>query len=351
MSSLHTVLYTSVLWLDFAGFTTLIGTLAFQYLIIRPVILSLRRFESVERRLLQVEVLALMLVALASIQELLLRALLMGGGIIGNVSGVLPSMLLETRYGTIWIARIGLLGLLGITWWLRVLGVTTSPRFIAASLFGASVVALTTTLSGHAADWGDVTLAVLIDWLHLLAVSTWLGGLLVLGFVLRAALLPAGTEDAARLFVLIARQFSRIASVCVTVFLVTGLLHPRLRLMSFSTLFQIPYGWTLSVKLSLVLLVLGLAALNRYYFLPRLGSNSTARTRLTVTTIGRLEWILAIGVLVCSALLTQLTPARHIPRYGHHKQHAVLLPPPVKSHRVLFLSLPDRVASVGRGKH
>lgn len=362
MSDILTPLSVIVLWLDFAGFTTLIGTLAFQYLIIRPAFLSPREFERCEGRLRRVEAGAIALVALASILELLLRALIMGGGLLSNVAGALPSMLLETRYGVIWIARIGLLGLLGMawwlrvlgvaatprftriarmgrvgllgmTWWLRLLGVTTSPRFIGASLLGASVVALTTTFSGHAADWGDVTLPVLIDWLHLLAISTWLGGLLVLGFVLRAVLLLAGTEDAARLFALIARQFSRIASVCVAVFLATGLLHPRLRLMSFSTLFKIPYGWTLLIKLSLVLLVLGLAALNRYYFLPRLGRSSGARARLMVTTVGRIEWLLAIGVLACSALLTQLTPAHHIPRYEHHKQHAVHLPANVKTGR------------------
>lgn len=165
-----------------------------------------------------------------------------------------------------------------------------------------------------------------MDWLHLLAISVWIGGLLVIGFVLRAALTPTSDQDAALGFALIARRFSILATVCVAGLLITGLLHPRLQLMSFSTLFRIPYGWTLLTKLSLLLLMLLLAALNRYYLLPKLGRGGDGQTRLLVITIGRLEWLLAVLVLISSALLTQLTPARSIRRQEHPQPHAVHRP-------------------------
>lgn len=95
MSDLLTPLSMIVLWLDFTGLTTLIGTLAFQCAIIRRVSLSPRGFEPVERRLLRVEAVAIMLLAMASVLELLLRALAMGGGILGNIGNALPSLLLE----------------------------------------------------------------------------------------------------------------------------------------------------------------------------------------------------------------------------------------------------------------
>lgn len=335
MSNLLTPLHVFVLWLDFAGFTTLIGALAFQYLIIRSFSFSPRGFEPFERRLLRVEAGALIMVAMASVLELLLMALVMGGGILSNVSDSLPQMLLETRYGTIWFVRIAIIGLVALSWWLWP-GITWSTGI---RLLGAVAIALTRSLSGHAADWGDVTLPVLIDWLHLLAVSIWIGGLLVLGFVLRVALNPINDEEAATAFTLIARRFSTLASVCVVALLITGLFHPRLRLMSFSTLFWIPYGWTLLVKLSLVMLMLMLAGLNRSYLLPRLSRGSDGRARLLITTIGRLEWLLAVFVLVSSALLTQLTPARHVPRYEYrepralHPQAGNLVPAPPPTRR------------------
>lgn len=149
MSNLLTPLYVFVLWIDFAGFTTLIGTLAFQYLIVRPVSRSSRDVEPVERRLLQVEAWALALVAMASLLELLLRALEMGGGVLSNVGNALPSILLETRYGTIWLVRIGLIGVVAVGWrfWP---GITLSAGI---RLLGAASIALTRSLSGHAADW------------------------------------------------------------------------------------------------------------------------------------------------------------------------------------------------------
>ncbi len=322
MSDLQTVLPAVVLWLDFAGFTTLIGTLAFGYLIIRPAFPSPQEFQRFERPLRRVEAGAIVLIALASVLELLLRALVMGGGILSHVGDTLPLVFSQTRYGPIWLARIGLVGVLGLCWWFWP-GATWSAG---ARLLGAAAIALIRSLSGHAADWGDVTLPVLIDWLHLLAVSIWLGSLLIFGFVLLAALLQVGNEDAARGFASIAWRFSRMAAFCVVGVLTTGLFHPRLRLMSFSTLFSTPYGWTLVAKLSLVVLVLMLAALTRYYFLPLLDHRSCRRVLLMVGTIGRLEWLLAVGVLAASALLTQLTPTRHVRRHEHREPHAVHLP-------------------------
>src|SRR5574337_1506893 len=318
MSDPLTPLHVFILWLDFAGLTTLIGALAFHCLIIRPVSLSLRGFKPFERRLRRVEAWALILVALASVLELLIRALVMGGEVLSNTGDALSLTLRETRYGTIWLVRIALMEAVFLGWqfW------PGSTWSAGAGLLIAAGLALTRSLAGHAADWGDVTLPVLIDWLHLLAVSIWIGGLLVMGFVLRAALIPTDNEEAAPGFALIARRFSTLATVCVVGLLTTGLFHPRLRLMSFSTLFWIPYGWTLLVKLSLVLLMLLLAALNRSYLLPRLSRGSDGRARLLVTTIGRLEWFLAVLVLISSAWLAQLTPARHIPRAEHREPHA-----------------------------
>jgi len=319
MSDLHTALYAFVLFLDFAGFTTLIGGLVFEYMVIQPVLPSPHQFGGIEQRLRRVEVGSIILLTVASLAELLLRALAEGGWIMSNMGAAFPTMLLETRYGTVWIARMGLIGMLGLSclWGAQI------PWIMKLRLLGAAAIALTRSLSGHAADWGDVTHQVLTDWLHLLAISVWLGGLFVFGFALRAAFPWTVNEGAARHFASIANRFSRMATFCVVGLLLTGLLHPRLRLMSFSTLFRIPYGWVLLLKLLFVLLMLMLAALNRYYLLPQLGGESDHRARRLITIIGRLEWLLAAFVLASSALLTQLTPSRYPPGREHRSPHAI----------------------------
>jgi putative copper export protein len=51
--------------------------------------------------------------------------------------------------------------------------------------------AVTVTLTGHAGDWGDVSVTAALDWAHVVAASAWAGGLCVLAILARRAA-PAG---------------------------------------------------------------------------------------------------------------------------------------------------------------
>src|SRR5574337_285632 len=162
MTSPHAFLHTFIRWLEFMGLMTLVGGLAFQSLILPPSLLSRQDYQIIEGHLRRVELVSLGLVALTSLADLILRTLMMSGGGLATLGFALPLVLRKTHYGTIWTARIGLLGLLGMSWWLRLRWGTASPWFIRASFLAAFLVALTTTLSGHAADWGDVTVPALL---------------------------------------------------------------------------------------------------------------------------------------------------------------------------------------------
>jgi putative copper export protein len=360
---LHTILHIHVRWLEFMGLMMLVGGLAFQSMILTPSLLSHQDYQIIDRHLRRVYAGSLLLVTLVSLADLILRTLMMSGGGLATLSVTIPTVLQKTHYGSIWTARIGLLsllgiawwlkllgitatppllwivrlgriGLLGMTWWLRLLGVTASPRFSMAFFGVASLVALTTTLSGHAADWGNVTVPVLIDWLHILAVSIWIGGLFTFGFVLKRSLATPGMEDTALGLSSIARPFSRMAAGCVIVFLATGIYNAWLQVGSISALNDATYGWTLLVKLGLVGGVLLIAAINRYYFLALLMRRSgRVDTGLMFTMMRRfisipqsqfsrfvrLEWTIVVVALACSALLTQLMPARHVRHLEHLK--------------------------------
>ena len=352
MSSSQMFLNGLVQWLDFVGLTTLVGGLAFRCLIVQPALLSRQEFESFERHLRRVEAGSIVLVALTSAANLILRTLMMSKGMLGDLVAALPVVLQQTHFGAVWIARISLIGLLGAAWLLRRRGASRLLWSTGVSLFGATFVALTTSLSGHAADWGDLTVPVLMDWLHLLAISTWAGGLFTLGFVLRASLVPPDKEKKVQGLAAIARRFSRMAACCAAGFLVAGLYNTWIQVTSLSPLFTTSYGRTLLMKLSLVLLVLMIAAINRYYFLALLGGSSGAPNQVIVRTIGRfagtvltgnagredekirqqffrsvrLEWLVAAGALAFTALLTQFPPARHIRSHQHREEHALHQP-------------------------
>jgi putative copper export protein len=291
---------------------------------------------------------SILFVALTSVGDLVLRTVMMSGKALGDVGPALPMVLRQTHYGAVWTARVSLIGLLATAWLLRARRAEDHSWFFAASFVAASLIALTTSLSGHAADWGDVTLPVLIDWLHLVAASTWIGGLFTLGFVLPRALSSPGKAETTKSVASIAGRFSTMAACCVAIFLPAGLYNAWLQVTSFSPLVSSSYGWTLLAKLSLVGLVLMIAAVNRYYFVPLLSQDPGARNRWIVRMVGRLtnslvsetrtgndvrirrqflrlarlEWMIAAAVLACTALLTQFPPARHIRRHEHREQHA-----------------------------
>ena len=347
-----TVLQGFVRWLDFMGFTTLVGALVFRCLIVRPPLLSRQEFDSFDRSCWSVVAGSIVLVALTSVGDLVLRTVMMSGRALADLGLALPVVLHQTHYGAVWTARISLIGLLIMAWLLRPRAVQRRSWSLAASFVGATLIALTTSLSGHAADWGDVALPVLIDWLHLLAVSTWIGGLFTLGFVLHHSLSSPGKAEPTQSLASIAARFSTMAACCVAVFLPAGLYNAWLQVTSLSPLVSTAYGWTLLAKLSLVGLVLMTAGVNRYYFVPLLGSPTGTHNRLIFRTIARfaggppvemkrrddqeirrqffrfvrLEWIIVVAALACTALLTQLPPARHIRRHEHREQHALHQP-------------------------
>jgi len=348
----HGVLHAGVRWLDFIGLTTLIGTLVFRWLIVRPPLLSRQEFDSFDRSCWSVVAGSIVLVALTSVGDLVLRSMMMSGRALADLGVALPVVLRQTHYGAVWTARVSLIGLLTMVWLLRTRGAPGLSWPLATSFVGVTLIALTTSLSGHAADWGDLTLPVLIDWLHLLAVSIWIGGLFTLGFVLHPSLTPPGKEEPTQSLASIAGRFSTMAACCVAVFLPAGLYNAWLQVTSLSPLVSTSYGRTLLLKLSLVGLVLMTAGVNRYYFVPLLGSPTGTHNRLIFRAIARfaggpplemkrgddqeirrqflrfarLEWMIVVGALACTALLTQLPPARHIRRHEHRERHAVHQP-------------------------
>ncbi len=349
MSTSQLLVHASISWAEFVGLSILVGGLVFRHLIVRPLLASRQEIDRFEQSLWWVLDGSIVLVALASVGELILRTLVLSQGSLGDLGVALPVVLLRTHYGAVWIVRIGLLGLLVLFWLLGRPATSHASLPAWALLAGAILVALTTSLSGHAADWGDVRLPVLVDWLHLLVISVWSGGLFTFGFVFCTSVSCPDKMGNMRDLSALAARFSRMAACCAVVFLGTGLYNAWTQVASLSPLVTTSYGRAFLVKLSLVALVLMNAALNRYYFLPLLKRGARAGDRLRLSTPGRLlatlfarkrpldgerirrqfvrslrlEWIIAAGILACTALLTQLPPARHIRRHQHREQHAL----------------------------
>lgn len=236
--------------------------------------------------------------ALTAVAELLLRSETMSGGGLAGAMTALPVVLARTHFGTLWIARIVALGLAAV------FSRAVSARGRTMALMAAVAVALTRSLTAHAADWGDLSLAVLADWLHILASAAWAGGLLGLGIVLGGS----RRQWSPSVVGTVAQRFSRLAGACVVVVLLTGGYATWVEVPALLALGVTVYGRWLLVKLAFVVTVLALGALNRYVLLPRL---AVGDTRLRLFTVVGYESALAVIVFGCSAMLTEATPARH----------------------------------------
>ena len=133
-----------------------------------------------------------------------------------------------------------------------------------ALLAGAAVL-IVPGLAGHPAQTSPRGLAVLLDWLHLLAGSVWLGGLL--GLLVLAASLPATVRRSG--LVTCATRFSPVAVASVIVITGTGVGAAVLHLPILAALWQTTYGTAIIVKGGLVLAALAVATLHVWGRRPR----------------------------------------------------------------------------------
>ncbi len=273
--------------------------------------------------------------------NLLVRTAEMSGSPLQDLFPQLPTVILKTHFGTVWLIRIAGLVLLWVF-------VTTGRKYrdsrpgLYVLLGIAAVVTMTESASGHAADAGDFSAAELADWLHLFAACVWGGGLLALSLAILPFFAKAGNREA-RSIAAAGSRFSRIAGIAVATIVLTALYQARAYVGSIDALVKAPYGRTVVAKLVLLIFLLALGAFNRYISVPRLqewaGLPPARRgilSRLAGFFLGplarnlkgapvarrfglsvRIEAFLIIGVLLCAALLRHEVPARHF-MHGEH---------------------------------
>lgn len=161
MTLSHILVHSMVQGIDLVGMVLLAGGLAFRTFVALPP--SARVF-SVERFM------PLFLLAIGGI-DLVLRSQMISGRPLSEVWTFLPTVLVKSHFGKVWMARTILLCLLAVASMIKM------PRKEGLALMASGFLLLTASLSGHAADSGALSLPVIVDWLHLVAISAWIGGL------------------------------------------------------------------------------------------------------------------------------------------------------------------------------
>ncbi len=214
---------------------------------------------------------------------------------------------------------------------------------------GASILVLP-GLAGHAAQTSPRGWSMLFDWLHLLAGSIWVGGLV--GLLVLWATLPSARR-AAGLVVCVPR-FSNVAFVSVLTLIGSGIAASLFHLPTLSSLWQTSYGEALLVKIGLLLTAMLLAAVNLLRTKPRLvAAQGTAdvgepAARLLRGLVGGEVLLVAAAIFAAAVLSSLPPPSKALASVGRASAHVG--PGPVagvvskNGYRLEFRVAPNRAA-------
>lgn len=254
-----------------------------------------------------------------------------GAAVLGFCRLVRASFLVATAAGTVWLlaeasyisgshrlgAGVALLGpVLGDTNFGHLLIARLALLTLAAMLFGdgrrrhrawvaMALAAMAMVLQaglGHGAAMGGTegtALAIALA-LHLTAAGLWLGGLVPLLMLVSNASL----SDAQRA----ARRFSFLGAICVTVLTITAGVQGFFLIGSVGAFVNTDYGRVAAGKLALFLVLLIIAARNRFRLTPGLigPSGAGSRTKLCHAIIS--EAAIGGAVILLAGVLMELPP-------------------------------------------
>ena len=216
-----------------------------------------------------------------------------------RISGMGPAGMVDPlMLGIVWDSPLGSAG----TW--RVAGLALVLAVLwrgaagtALSLAGALLVAASYTQVGHSLDGPRWALGTLLT-LHLLAASFWVGALWPLR---RAAALGPGAAA-------LLHRFGVVATGVVALLAAMGATFAWLVVDDVERLLGTAYGWTLLAKVTLVVGLTGLAALNKLRLVPALAAGRAGAAPALRRSIAAEVAVVAAILLATAALTTLTTP-------------------------------------------
>jgi putative copper export protein len=224
----------------------------------------------------------------------------MMGGELGAAAAMIWTMALQTGYGQAGLAGLAILVVVaGLSAFARKSAATDVVSGLLLLAFAASRASVS-----HAGEGGMFTLNLAVEWVHLLLIALWLGGVTIAAwFVVPMAyskihqVLPIN-----RYLTLL----SHAATVALLGIFATGLYNAWQRVGSVQNVMGNTYGTALLVKLAFIGIAVTLGGYNKLYGFPALMKSPVASGR--VIAVLRVESFMLLGALAGAAVLTSLQP-------------------------------------------
>lgn len=301
---------TVVRAIHFAATATIAGVLIFRVAVAEPALRLARPAASAfDAQARHVAWISLVVSAGSGVAWLLLQVPAMSGLSFGEAMTVdmIGTVITETQFGLIWEIRAALAIALAAS--------LASDRLPGARWLAlASAIGLVAVIAwtGHAGSTaGELgVLHVAADILHLVAAATWIGGLtcLILLFVMTLRHQTDGwvwpLQDATQ-------RFSRLGILSVSALLATGIVNSSILVGSLHALLVTAYGRLLMLKIALFIIMLGFAAVNRFWLTPRLAERGQNAVR-TLARNSIIELALGLAIFAIVGALGTMHPASHL---------------------------------------
>lgn len=218
---------------------------------------------------------------------------------------VSASDVIETSFGTVWLVRMGLTVVLLAVWFLLENKSATSTKKQLLVLGLSLALIGTTTAIGHGAASEQLS-AIMIDYVHNLIASVWIGGIVFFGFVLLPAFTKLDDSKKELASLLMIPRFSSVIIVSLGIVIITGptllwLLEDDVLLLS-----QSYYGLMIIAKIAIGSAMVALGGYNQFRIqrVAEKSLNSGISVHKKLKRSLRAEAILGIILLGAVALLT-----------------------------------------------
>jgi copper transport protein len=318
---------SAVRWLNYLALMALFGGFAFWLLVFKPALAKVENLTESENaeviagssaRVTKLAIFNLMLLALSMSAALILQTSAVFN--LGLTESIAPfrwqQILMETAFGLPWILQFAMLVVLSVIVFLLALEGKKSEAIRENSVLwpvGLGICALlflTPSLSGHArAAFNEYSLAILFDWLHLLAAGFWLGGMFHLVLTMPKAVSSLDPVRRAEVQGRAISNFTAVVVPAVIIITLTGIYNSWIHLDEPADLWTTAYGTVLLLKTGLFLVMLAVGGLNSFILRPRLVRMGNSGEKNFYRSVWS-EALIGVIVLLLAAILAFLPPSR-----------------------------------------
>jgi len=170
-----------------------------------------------------------------------------------------PLDVIGTSFGTTWLTRMIItIILLGIWFWMERKPRLTSKKHVPMLVVSLALI-FTTTMFGHGAA-SELAAPMILDYVHNLLASVWIGGVIFFAFVILPTLAKLDWMEKEKMILAILPRYSGMITIALGILIITG---PTLLWFLESNVTSITnstYGFLIFAKIFLALVMIGLGA-------------------------------------------------------------------------------------------